>query len=210
MKGLLLKDFALIKNQKAFIGMIVAMGILFSFTQDTLVFSISYVTVIGAMLTLSTLSYDDFENGNAFLFTLPITKKGYILEKYIFGAICVIMGGSFITVFSYIIAFVRKLPEESLAFSAVMAAVVSLVIMALTFPLQLKFGAERSKMALVLVWVVIFVSGYSLIERMDQEVLEKILSIRPEMWMVMAVCVGIIVLWISYKISVGIMEKKEF
>ena len=26
----------------------------------------------------------------------------------------------------------------------------------------------------------------------------------------MGICVGIIVLWISYKISVGIMEKKEF
>ena len=36
---------------------------------------------------MSSISYDEFDNGNAFLFSLPITRKDYVLEKYIFGSV---------------------------------------------------------------------------------------------------------------------------
>ena len=51
--------------------------------QDT-GFVIMYANIIFMMFGLSTISYDAFDNGEAFLFTLPITKKLYVQEKYVF------------------------------------------------------------------------------------------------------------------------------
>ena len=48
------------------------------------------------MTAISTISYDTFDNGNAFLFTLPFSRKEYTREKYLFslfwGMITVIGG----------------------------------------------------------------------------------------------------------------------
>lgn len=61
--------------------------------------------MICSMFSLSTISYDEFDNGNAFLFSLPITRKGYVIEKYIFG----IMLGVISLILSTIIACILTL-----------------------------------------------------------------------------------------------------
>ena len=87
MKGLLIKDFKLLQGQKNFFITIIAIaGIMAIFMEDAS-FIIGYMTFVGSLFTLSTISYDEFDNGNAFLFSLPITRKDYILEKYGFGLI---------------------------------------------------------------------------------------------------------------------------
>ena len=74
MKGLYIKDFKLMMNQKMFFIVIAAMAIFFAVTQTNIFFVISYATFIAAMFVISSISYDEFNNGNAFLFTLPVTR----------------------------------------------------------------------------------------------------------------------------------------
>ena len=59
--------------------------------QDTS-FVIMYANIIFMMFGLSTISYDAFDNGEAFLFTLPITKKLYVKEKYVFSLASLLFG----------------------------------------------------------------------------------------------------------------------
>ena len=73
-------------NQKMFFIVIAAMAIFFAVTQTNIFFVISYATFIAAMFVISSISYDEFNNGNAFLFTLPVTRTGYVKEKYLFAA----------------------------------------------------------------------------------------------------------------------------
>ena len=44
-------------------------------------FPIGFLGFVGALFSLSSISYDEFDNGNAFLFSLPITRKDYVLDK---------------------------------------------------------------------------------------------------------------------------------
>ncbi len=53
--------------------------------SDSLSVPIGFATF--PLFTLSTISYDEFDNGNAFLFSLPITRAGYVVEKYCFALI---------------------------------------------------------------------------------------------------------------------------
>ena len=71
MKGLFMKDFLILKNQGKTMLIMFAMGIMMSLTFEpaTLVF---YVGMLGCLLALSTISYDEADNGYAFIFSLPI------------------------------------------------------------------------------------------------------------------------------------------
>ena len=91
MKGLLIKDFKLLKGQKNFFMAITAISIIMIIVSPGTSFPIGFLGFVGALFSLSSISYDEFDNGNAFLFSLPITRKDYVLEKYIFGLISGIM-----------------------------------------------------------------------------------------------------------------------
>ncbi len=93
MKGLLIKDFKLLKGQKNFFMTITAISIIMIIVSPGTSFPIGFLGFVGALFSLSSISYDEFDNGNAFLFSLPITRKDYVLEKYIFGLISGIMFG---------------------------------------------------------------------------------------------------------------------
>lgn len=86
MKGLLIKDFRLLKGQVYFLLIVTGCVIVFMINGSE-AFGVAYVCSMVALLSLTTVSYDEYENGCAFLFTLPITKKDYVKEKYLFDGI---------------------------------------------------------------------------------------------------------------------------
>ena len=70
------------KLQKNFFLLIVVIAVsMIAFTDDV-TFPLGFLTFVISLFTLSTISYDEFDNGNAFLFTLPITRTNYVVEKY--------------------------------------------------------------------------------------------------------------------------------
>ena len=95
MKGLLIKDFRLLKNQKNFFILVFVMAVFLTITggdeSSPATFVLPYVGFVCSFFVLSTISYDEYDNGNAFLFTLPFDRKIYALEKYIFG---IVTGGA--------------------------------------------------------------------------------------------------------------------
>lgn len=68
MKGLLIKDFKLMMMQKNFFLSIIAIAVVLTVFVKNPSFIIGYLTFIGSVFTLSTISYDEFDNGNAFYF----------------------------------------------------------------------------------------------------------------------------------------------
>ena len=87
MKGLFMKDFGLLKGQKQFFAVIVVMTVIFMTAYTNFAFIISYITIMIGIMTLTTISYDEFENGMGYLFTLPVSRREYVGEKYLFSII---------------------------------------------------------------------------------------------------------------------------
>ena len=93
MKGLLIKDYKLMLGQKTFLGMAALMAVLYLTIYKNPTFAVVFITVMCTMFTVSTLSYDEYENGMAYLFTLPISRNTYVLEKYAFALVnCIVTG----------------------------------------------------------------------------------------------------------------------
>ena len=65
--------------------MILCFCVLFLVIYKDSLFVISYAAILFTILAISTLSYDEYENGMSFLFTLPFSRNTYVVEKYLFG-----------------------------------------------------------------------------------------------------------------------------
>ncbi len=171
MKALLIKDWKLLMSQKQFFLVTVVIVGVFLFTSENLAFVVSYATIMYTIFTISTISYDDYHNGMSFLMTLPISRKDYVAEKYTFG---IFMGGGTAAVVIGAAAAVCKVRNigisvEELLISVMTAILVSMFFLSFTIPIQLKFGAEKGRMALMAVSMVCFVlimGGAALAKRM--------------------------------------------
>lgn len=218
MKGLLIKDLCLLKGQRNFFLIILLFAVVTLFTSMDPVFIVSYSTIIISMFTMSTLSYDEYDNGYPYLFSLPVTRKSYVMGKYIFALL--ICGVTWLaaallsTVYQSIQGFDRSM--LSWLFTIIAIYLASIYINAFMIPLQLKFGGEKGKIAVFGVFVIIVVACFAFHQLCQiigfdwMEFLNQILETNKYLLLGMIGISPIIILPISYKISVMILNKKEF
>ena len=60
------------------------MGVLLLLSGVEISFILPYMASVMTSVAISTISYDSMDNGNSFLFTLPVRRKDYATEKYFF------------------------------------------------------------------------------------------------------------------------------
>lgn len=217
MKGILIKDLRLLFQQKNFlIIMLVVTGFL-NFYSDT-TFTIGYVTIICTFLAISTITYDEYDNGYSFLMTLPVQRKTFVREKYLFSLLC--SGCAWII--GVLIAFVYKIVKEggfpALEFGLGASTIipVMLLMIAVVLPLEFKFGSERGKIAVFISFGVVFVAAYLISKIYSMagldlgEILNSLSMLHLGVIVLFALAVSAVLFVISCRISGNIMEKKEF
>ena len=221
MKGLLIKDLKLMKNQKNFFLVILVVIAFLAAGSDDLSFPMGFTAFIGTLFTLSSISYDEFDNGNAFLFSLPITRKQYVLEKYGFGLLLGI--GSLLTAVCLLSAVrlvkgelssVGRLSEIGFTVLAVLA--LNWGFLALMLPLQLKFGSEKGRVAILGVFGVAAVLGMlasksaAFFRISVTAVWDGLSAMGVGMAGVLLLVLSFGILVCSMAVSMAIVKKKEF
>lgn len=217
MKGLAIKDFNLIKLQKKFFIVNIAIAIAISLMNNDPVFILGYQTFVMSMFTLSTITYDESNNGNAFLFTLPISRNDYVREKYAFS---LLIGSGFwllTLVMAVIINNIKgAMPMVELLMTAFLILPIMVILYAVMIPFQLKFGAEKGRMAIVGAVGILFITIFLLIKIITafgvniKNVFNNILLLKATVLITTVILVSFVLLFISMKISVLIMRNKEF
>ena len=170
-----------------------------------------------SLFSLSSISYDEFDNGNAFLFSLPITRKDYVLEKYIFGLISGIMFLLLGTVISLVAIGITKTGSFNEIFlTAGSLFPTILLILSIMLPFILKFGGEKGRIAIIGVMGLIFVIGLLLIKTTEYlgidlyDLINKLPKFEPLVYIILFLLFSVVILGISYLISLTILKKKEF
>ena len=217
MKGLLTKDFRIVLVQKRFFILLVFIALILNFGTDGS-FAVSYMAFMGSIFVLSTISYDEFDNGMPFLMTLPVTRKTYAREKYVFG---IVLGfsmwlvGVALSIISLLIGGgVGDIKEAVIA--AAVCIPLFIILMSVMIPIQLKFGAEKGRIALIAVFGIVFLICFGIgklvaVTGIDMSQAAEMLSkISENVLVVGLVAATVIILLISYWVSTIIMEKKEF
>ena len=217
MKGLLIKDFKLMLMQKNFFIIIIVVACLISISSQDPTFMIGFITLILSLFTVSTISYDEFDNGYPFLLTLPFSRKTYVLEKYVYGLILGTGAWIVSVMICSLMLIVQGNPVTSdMLIGAFVILPMFLVIESLMIPVHLRFGGEKGRYALIACVGVLVVIGFvvmKIVEIFHIDVLPLILAIDalgPVMFMMILLMIGFLVMLVSLKVSLSIMNKKEF
>lgn len=219
MKGLLIKDFKLMLNQKKFFILIVLiLGATACFLDFDYYFLIGYFMFICSLFTISTISYDEFDNGNAFLFTLPFSRSRYVEEKYCFG----ILAGTCSWFLSFVITtIIQMINFNNFIFSDWMLSTlvmlpIMFVMLAILIPFQLKYGSENGRIAIIIFLGGGFVVCYLLANLLAQSqinfnsLISFINNVDPLIILLIIFAICLAILFVSMKISKRIVLKKEF
>ena len=217
MAGLFDKDLRILLQRKQAIVIFLAIAVILGFSTGG-TFVVGYTTFCILILAVSTISYDEFDNGFSFLMTLPITRQSYVVEKYILCSIC----GVVAWIFSVVVCIcenqykqVTVVTEDLLMEAAIMLPIV-LFLMDMMIPVQIKYGSEKSRIVLISVMGIVMIVSISVkkaVEMLDlplESLFEKLQSITEVQVLVGSIIFIIVATLLSFAISYRIMNNKEF
>lgn len=213
MKGLLIKDFNLLKKRGIFLFVFIVGYTVYQLGTFNMEWAVGFGTLMITMFSLTTITYDEYENGMPFLLTLPIRRVDYVREKYVFGfLITTVMWMLLVAAcFLFDIMIWRKDGGDFGVKLVICVAYLVFVyfLISLQIPLKLKF-AERS--GIVTTIVVVIIGVFCSIVFIEFEYGVSFLELGLD-WNVVAagaIVVLLALMFVSYRWAVRIMEKREF
>ncbi|MDY4490388.1 MAG: ABC-2 transporter permease [Candidatus Faecousia sp.] len=208
MLGLMRKDLCLLLQRSRALVIMVGVGVIIGFSTDG-GFLMGYLTMISAILSIGTISYDEFDNGYPFLLTLPVTRRSYVTAKYLFCLLGVLAGWAAASVIFAGCCLVKgegfRMAQltEALAFLPVAGLMTAVML-----PLQLKYGAEKSRLALAVLAGVVVALGYVGV-KLFPGLPGSLSGVSDAVFGAALVCLCIAALAVSFCCSLGIMNQKE-
>ena len=208
MLGLMRKDLCLLLQRSRALVIMVGVGVIIGFSTDG-GFLMGYLTMISAILSIGTISYDEFDNGYPFLLTLPVTRRSYVTAKYLFCLLGVLAGWAAASVIFAGCCLVKgegfrmEQLTEALAFLPVAGLMTAVML-----PLQLKYGAEKSRLALAVLAGVVVALGYVGV-KLFPGLPDSLSGVSDAVFGAALVCLCIAALAVSFCCSLGIMNQKE-
>lgn len=212
MKGLLIKDLRLIRNSSSLIN--AAFMIIFCEMLDVMgageLAGFGGMPVLLFIFSVNIRNYDACDNGMACLFTLPVSRRGYVRECYMFAVfipgiamfLYSVIGGALTVLF-------RSESKTLLEYLGRMWNSYKFLMLMIIFMLPLYLAVSEKKRGMVFLiaggvmvgLLVLFVGGVGEPVAVMVQKSYKTLTAFPIMLLSLAV---------SYAVSVWIMERKEF
>ena len=217
MKALFIQDFRYMLTQKSFLALIALVGIVLALTQnDNYIFVIGYLGFMGMITGMMSVTMDDQSNGLTFLFSLPIDRHVYVREKYCFIVLMGVLFGSVATALCLLFRVFAdyKAPLDEILATAFGTFFVMLLFVAIMLPLQLKFGAERARLASFIAigffFAAVLIAGLVVNFADALPFIQAFLSPSPVALIGIAIAFLIVCLRISYSASLRVILRREF
>lgn len=216
MKALFIKDILMLFKQKKTLLMMLILGVLYTM-MDMGTFGIMLLGMMLMIFATSTISYDEFDNGNAFLFSQPFTRRQYTIEKYLLAMGGGAIGSALGFVLTMIGGFIRRSGDFTIEeLVAVMFAgmLFFCFISSLMLPMMLKEGAEKGRNSAYILFGVIFIGGVLGVKFIPESAKNSLIttleSTSPAVWIIGVVALVLIIAIVSCHISIRFMERREF
>ena len=206
MKGLLLKDFCMLKSycRMVFIIMILFMGIAIVGHLDSSLFILGYPIILAAMLPMTLVAYDEKEKWCIYSQTLPVSKAQYVSAKYIMGLILIflafLISSSAFTIKQLINGHFSWADYAGILEVAAGGMIAAAVLM----PFVFRFGSEKGRIVYFMILIAFFATVF-IISDVDVTATFPIM-VNPS---ILIAPVGVFFYLLSWWISVSLYEKRE-
>lgn len=209
MLGFIKKDFYMIRhNMKAFLITLV----LYVFYSTMFDLDVSFLFILMSLvISMSTFSYDDYNNWHSFACTLPRGKVNVVKSKYIITIGLVVI----CTFINFLINFGIGINKGSYNFndsiSSIMVVVfVFIFIISVLFPILFKYGSEKGRIAMSIIGLLGAGVVFFITKVMKLEIPLKLMSFIDSYFVLIFIVLSLIMVSFSYFISKKIYLKKEF
>ncbi|HBD64715.1 MAG TPA: ABC-2 transporter permease [Clostridiales bacterium] len=148
MTGLILKDLLNLKRHSRMYLILIAFYIVLGVVNGDFVMFGSMITVLAAIMPITSIAYDEKNNWDRYALTMPVSRMNLVLSRYASGLI--FLTASFvITILS--MATIGKTPLiEAVAFGSGIFAV-GIIFMDIVLPIIFKYGVEKGRIFMMLV-----------------------------------------------------------
>lgn len=212
MKGLLLKDIYNLKRLGKQYLIICAGMLVWSIFMKNYSFFSMMIMLSGIMSVLSSFSFDEAVHFEKYALTLPVTKKNLVQAKYVL--LLVFLIGSFLIgiLGSALLDLIMDggiLELQEQLISAASVACLFLLAFSIMIPAIFKLGVEKGRMLLVGIYMGIFAlvwGGLYLLKELEIHFSDGTAS----KLFGAAALVILAVFFVSYRVSIKIVEKKEW
>lgn len=214
MKGLILKDFYMLKSYGKQYLLIFGAMFLYAIMMRSASFSVIYFAIMGSTVVLSSMSMDEAVSFHKFALTMPVSLRTIIQSKYLLFIITTgvgIMGGLLMELSLFLMPF----EMDDIFGMEGFASVVTVFVLsnAISMPAMFKLGVEKARYinigAMMAVGILLVLSvtmgdktGFS-IDRV-----EEILSGNE--FVILCAVISVIALSISYMVTIKLAENKEW
>lgn len=206
MKGLILKDFLILRTQMRLLAVIFVLYLVMGVVMKDFSFFIPIILLVSAMLVITTCAYDDSCKWNLYAGTLPLNRNQICLSKYISSVLFVLIGVALGLVFIFISVLLGiKLDIAPTLFSAYIMGMGALLFVAVMLPVIFKFGVEKSRIIMPLL-VVLIVAGAFALKGLGIEI-PSVSAFTA--WSNFAFIPVLLLFALSYLLSCRILAKKE-
>ncbi|MCI9448641.1 MAG: ABC-2 transporter permease [Clostridiales bacterium] len=209
MKGLLIKEFYVIKKYFRFVFIMSAAFIAFAILGNNLSnigFALTYPIMIGSLLPISLLSYDENFKWNTYAAALPVPKKSHVTVKYLVEIICT---AAMLALCTIPIVIYLSISGNSASVAPVLIqisvrAVAAVISTAIFMPIVFKFGSQKARLMYILLVAIIMSVSVGLSSDFI-----KTISFEPRTAVLTAVILTAVLYVISWRISIKIYEKRD-
>ena len=217
MRGLFMKDTRLLLIQQKFIILLLVLTFVLTINIEDF-FAMMYLPFVCSFFVLGTLSYDEDSNGYLFLMSLPLDRKTYVNEKYVFSIlVCTVteLAGFLIELICHMWKPETAPLKEGIQLLPIIFASIML-LMSFLLPIRLIYGAEKGKIATLIGAGIITLLGTFGIRFLEKsglawrETLHHVFAGNMLLIEGMFLLFSLAVTEGSRRISIRIMEKKEF
>ena len=213
MKGLLIKDFCLLKHQKRLLPVFALLAVWFT-VLHTDGFAFPFLGMMSTILTASTVSYDELDRCQTALFTLPFERRTYVAEKYVLGAILLAAAmalGGLCTAARQIVAHDVEL--KGVGLTVVLTVCVCAVALGAIIPLRIRFGGDQGRIVLYTVFALVALAVVGLTRLLPKQTGAlggKLLGLPPAALAGLLALLAAAVLFLGYVLGVRWIKAKEF
>ncbi len=207
MKGLMIKDFYLIKKHCLALFAVSIIFLLISlFTPQSTYFSYYYVAMI-SIIPISLMAYDDGYKWNRYEIITPVSRKNIVSEKYILLLLLILPIVLAEGIFFGILLKLNILQIISLLSLMLLCGIISPIII---FPIIFKFGYIKGKIVNMIIIAILtaFITFINIINISGSTLIEG--TFNPQKYTFVFSVIAVILLAVSWLISVRVYSKREF
>lgn len=204
MIGLILKDLLNLKKQAKIYLILVIFYFVFGITNKNPSMFSTMMTLVAVMIPITAMSYDERSKWDRYALTMPISRETIVGSRYLMGLIFLLTAFSLSILANMV--FSKMYITEDVLTSSLATLSIGITIMSFIFPIMFKFGVEKGRILIMLV----FFAPIALIPLLsklgitmpNEETIKSFIYLSP--------LIATLIFTASIYISWSIYKKKEF